>query len=329
MMLDSTRILVTGAAGFIGSHLVETLATRGASVTCLVHYNSASSIGNLELLPPEIKSRITVAAGNIEDSDLVRRLAEGKDIILHLAALIGIPYSYTAPRSYIKTNVEGTLNVLEAAREIGVGRVVHTSTSEVYGTALKTPIDEDHPLQGQSPYSASKIGADKLVESYFRSFNTPVVTVRPFNTFGPRQSARAFIPTIISQALAGDTIRLGATTPKRDMTFVRDTVEGFILAAITAGVEGETINLGTNEMFSIGEFAERILALMGSRARIVCDQSRMRPDASEVKALLSDNSKARRLLGWSPAVHLDEGLMATIKFIRAHQHLYRPHTYTS
>lgn len=328
MMLDSKRILVTGAAGFIGSHLVEALARRGAFPTCMVHYNSASSIGNLEFLPPEIKSRITVAAGNIEDSEFVRGLVEGQDIVLHLAALIGIPYSYTAPRSYVRTNIEGTLNVLEAARQCGVGRVVHTSTSEVYGTALKIPIDEAHPLQGQSPYSASKIGADKLAESYHRSFNTPVVTVRPFNTFGPRQSARAFIPTIISQALVSDTVHLGATTPKRDMTFVSDTVEGFILAAITAGIEGETINLGTNEMFSVGEFAERILNLMGGRARIVSDRSRMRPDASEVRALLSDNSKARRLLGWKPSVELDEGLTATIKFVESHQYLYQPRTYT-
>jgi NAD dependent epimerase/dehydratase len=326
-MLDSKRVLVTGAAGFIGSHLTEALVARGARVTCLVHYNSASSIGNLELLPAEIKSRITVAAGNIEDSDFIQRAVEGQDIVLHLAALIGIPYSYVAPRSYVRTNIEGTLNVLEAARRSGVGRVVHTSTSEVYGSAQRTPIDEEHPLQGQSPYSASKIAADKLAESYYRSFNTPVVTLRPFNTFGPRQSTRAFIPTIITQALAGGTIRLGALTPKRDMTYVTDTVEGFILAATAAGIEGETINLGTGEMFSIGDFAGRILALMGSKARIECDPARKRPDASEVTALVSDNSKAQRLLGWKPGMALDGGLRATIDFIERHPDLYRPHIY--
>jgi len=327
-MLSSKRVLVTGAAGFIGSHLVEALAARGARVTCLVRYNSASSIGNLELLPPEIKAQITVAAGNIEDSDFVLRAIEGHEIVLHLAALIGIPYSYVAPRSYVRTNVEGTLNVLEAARHCGVGRVVHTSTSEVYGSAKWTPIDEEHPLHGQSPYSASKIAADKLAESYHRSFNTPVVTLRPFNTFGPRQSARAFIPAIIAQALASDTVRLGALTPKRDMTYVSDTVEGFILAATVAGIEGETINLGTGEMFSIGEFAERILALMGSKARIECDPARMRPEGSEVVVLISDNGKARHLLGWQPAKTLDDGLRATIDFIERHRHLYRLDIYT-
>ena len=208
-MIDGKRILVTGAAGFIGSHLTEALARAGAKVTAMVRYNSVSSIGNLTFLPPGLRDGLTIAAGNIEDSDFVFRSMEGQDIVLHLAALIAIPYSYVAPRSYVRANVEGTLNVLEAARRLQTGRVVHTSTSEVYGTALRTPIDEDHPLQGQSPYSASKIGADKIAESYFRSFDTPVVTIRPFNTFGPRQSARAFIPTIISQALSRDAVHLG------------------------------------------------------------------------------------------------------------------------
>ncbi len=326
-MLHSKRVLVTGAAGFIGSHLVEALVTLGARVTCLVHYNSASSVGNLGLLSADSRAQITVAAGNIEDCDFVQRTVEGQDIVLHLAALIGIPYSYVAPRSYVRTNVEGTLNILEAARRAGVGRVVHTSTSEVYGTAQRTPIDEEHPLQGQSPYSASKIAADKLAESYHRSFGTPVVTLRPFNTFGPRQSTRAFIPTIIVQALGGKVVRLGALTPKRDMTYVTDTVEGFIRAATVPGIEGETINLGTGQMSSVGEFAERILALMGSKATIECDPARRRPEASEVMALVSDNGKARRLLGWKPGTALDDGLRATIDFIERHRDGYQPCMY--
>jgi NAD dependent epimerase/dehydratase len=326
-MLNSKRVLVTGAAGFIGSHLVEALVAQRALVTCLVHYNSASSIGNLELLPAETRARLTIAFGNIEDGDFVQRTVDGQEIVLHLAALIGIPYSYVAPRSYVRTNTEGTLNILEAVRGRGVQRLVHTSTSEVYGTALRTPIDEDHPLQGQSPYSATKIAADKLAESYYRSFKTPVVTVRPFNTFGPRQSARAFIPTIITQALAGDTVRLGALKPRRDMTYVSDTVDGFIRAATASGIEGETINLGTGEMFSIQEFAENILTAMGSKARIEIDPARQRPESSEVMALVSDNSKARRLLQWQPRKTLRDGLRETIDFIAGHRHLYSPDNY--
>lgn len=327
-VLGSARILVTGAAGFIGSHLAETLAASGAEVTCMVRYNSGSHLGNLALVAREHRQRMTIAAGNIEDSDFVLRTVEGHDIVLHLAALIAIPYSYVAPRSYVRTNVEGTLNVLEAARRLGVKRVVHTSTSEVFGTAQYEPIDEEHPLQGQSPYSASKIGADKLAESYFRSFDTPVVTLRPFNTYGPRQSARAFIPTIISQALIQDVIRLGSLTPMRDMTFVSDTVNGFILAASAPGVEGETINLGTGSTDSIGGFARKILALMGHSGQIVTDSQRARPANSEVMKLVSNNEKARRLLGWTPQVSLDEGLRKTIDFVRSHHHLYRPESYT-
>src|ERR1700759_3552559 len=262
-MWAGKRIVVTGAGGFIGSHLVEALVVAGATVTAVVHYNSGSLIGNLVFARPEVRGTIRVASGNIEDSDFIYRVIEGHDIVLHLAALIAIPYSYEAPRSYVRANVEGTLNVLEAARRFGVSRVVHTSTSECYGTAQRAPIDETHPLQGQSPYSASKIGADKIAESYFRSFDTPVVTVRPFNTFGPRQSARAFIPTIISQALVRDEIRLGSLTPERDMTFVSDTVAGFIAGGTTPGIEGATINLGTGETYSVGWFVERIQHLMG------------------------------------------------------------------
>jgi NAD dependent epimerase/dehydratase len=294
----------------------------------MVRYNSSSSIGNLHFLSEDLRRKLKVISGNIEDSDFVFRAMEGQDIVLHLAALIAIPYSYVAPRSYVRTNIEGTLNVLEAARRLGTGRVVHTSTSEVYGTARRTPIDEDHPLQGQSPYSASKIGADKIADSYYLSFDTPVVVLRPFNTFGPRQSARAFIPTIISQALVRDEIHLGSLTPQRDMTFVADTVEGFILAGTMPGIEGETINLGTGETYSIGDFAQRILQLMEMDKPIVHDAARDRPSKSEVMKLVSDNSKAERLLGWRPTTALDDGLRQVIEFISANRELYAATTYT-
>lgn len=327
-MLSGKKILVTGAGGFIGSHLSEQLLHVGANVRAMVHYNSASSIGNLALLPQAAQRELEIVSGNIEDSDFVYRCVDGVDIVLHLAALIAIPYSYVAPRSYVRANVEGTLNVLEAARRLGTQRVVHTSTSEVYGTALREPIDEDHPLQGQSPYSASKIGADKIAESYFRSFETPVVTLRPFNTFGPRQSARAFIPTIISQALERDVIELGSLDPQRDMTFVLDTVAGFIRAAICDGIDGETINLGTGTTWSIGDFCTRILSLMGIDKPVRHDPRRVRPAASEVRKLVSDNSKARRLMGWEPRTSLDDGLRHAIAFVDAHRDLFRPTAYT-
>jgi NAD dependent epimerase/dehydratase len=325
--MNGARVLVTGAGGFIGSHLTEAVVRAGAQVTAMVHYNSASSIGNLSLLNSETRAALTIAAGNIEDADFVARAMEGQEIVLHLAALIAIPYSYVAPRSYVRTNVEGTLNVMEAARRLGTRRVVHTSTSEVYGTARTTPINEDHPLQGQSPYSASKIGADMIAESYFRSFDTPVVTLRPFNTYGPRQSARAFIPTVISQAVSREAVHLGALSPRRDMTYVADTVDGFLRAATTPGIDGETINLGTGAAFSIGEFAARILQLMGSEKPIVHDAERERPAKSEVMELLSDNGKAKRLLGWTPATTLDEGLRAAIEFVTAHKASYAADRY--
>jgi len=318
-MWTGKKVIVTGAAGFIGSHLVEALIKAGATVTAVVRYNSNSAIGNLALLDRRTRDSAVIAAGNIEDSDFMYNIIKGQEIVLHLGALIAIPYSYEAPRSYVATNVVGTLNVLEAARLFGVARVVHTSTSEVYGTALRVPIDESHPLQGQSPYSATKIAADKLAESYYRSFGTPVMTLRPFNTFGPRQSARAFIPTIISQALTRPEVRLGSLTPERDMTFVSDTVAGFMAAAMTPGIEGTTINLGTGETHTVGWFAERLLSLMNLSRPIVQEAQRMRPERSEVLKLVSDNALARTLMNWTPKVPLDDGLRQTIEFFNSHR----------
>lgn len=322
------NVLVTGAGGFIGSHLAETLVKAGANVTAMIKYGSSSHWGSLEHAESAVKQSLRVVAGNVEDSDFVMGAVQDKDVVFHLAALIAIPYSYVAPRSYVRTNVEGTLNVVEAARRLGTGRVVHTSTSEVYGTALREPIDEEHPLQGQSPYSASKIGADKIAESYYRSFSTPVVTLRPFNTFGPRQSARAFIPTIISQALTRDVIELGALDPMRDMTFVGDTVSGFLAAGAASGIEGQTINLGTGSTATIGDFAHKILGLMNCSKPIVQDQKRIRPADSEVFKLVSDNQKAKALMGWSPETTVEGGLKQTIAFVEEHIHLYRPAEYT-
>lgn len=326
-MWSGKKVLVTGAGGFIGSHLTEALAAAGATTTAMVRYNSGSLIGNLAFIDAGARKEIRVVSGTIEDSDFVYKVVEGQDIVFHLAALIAIPYSYEAPRTYVRTNIEGTLNVLEAARRCDVARVVHTSTSEVYGTALRTPIDENHPLQGQSPYSASKIGADKLAESYYRSFATPVTTLRPFNTFGPRQSARAFIPTIISQALDRDEVRLGSLTPERDMTFVSDTVAGFMAAAATPRIEGMTINLGTGKTYSVGWFARRILELMGVDKPIVQEDERLRPALSEVMKLVSDNRQARDVMSWSPAVSLDDGLRWMIEFVRKHPSFYQTDRY--
>ena len=326
-MWSGKKVLVTGAGGFIGSHLTEALVVAGATTTAMVRYNSGSLIGNLAFSDAGLRDSMRIVSGTIEDSDFVYRAIEGQDVVFHLAALIAIPYSYEAPRTYVRTNVEGTLNVLEAARRYDVARVVHTSTSEVYGTALRTPIDENHPLQGQSPYSASKIAADKLAESYYRSFATPVTTLRPFNTFGPRQSARAFIPTIISQALERNEIRLGSLTPERDMTFVSDTVAGFMAAAATPGIEGKTINLGTGKTYSVGWFAKRILGLMEVDKAVVQDDERLRPPLSEVMKLVSDNTQARDMMGWSPTVSLDDGLRRTIEFVRKHPLFYQTDRY--
>lgn len=311
------KYLITGAGGFIGSHVVEMLLGAGHEVRALAHYNSRGSWGHLDGSPAAAHEKIEVRLGDVTDSSMMRTLVEGCDAVLHLAALIGIPYSYHAPASYVAANVSGTLNVLEACRVARVRRVVITSTSEVYGTARYTPIDENHPLQGQSPYSASKIAADKLAEAYFCSFDLPVVTLRPFNTFGPRQSARAVIPTVLTQALNGAAeIKLGHLAPKRDLTFVEDTARAFLAAAETPGIEGEVIHFGQGQAVSVGELAQRCLDAVGSKARIISVPERQRPEKSEVGLLLCDASKARRLLGWAPKVSLDEGLRRTADYLR-------------
>jgi dTDP-glucose 4,6-dehydratase len=314
--------MVTGAGGFIGSHLVERLVQEGAQVTAFVRYNSRGDFGALKLLPEAEQAAVRVVAGDLCDPRAVAGAVSGQQIVFHLGALIAIPYSYVHPDEVVHTNVIGTVNVLNAARAAGVERFVHTSTSEVYGTAEYAPIDERHRLQGQSPYSASKIGADKIVESYYRSFDVPAVTVRPFNTFGPRQSARAVIPTIIAQALAGGEIRLGSLTPTRDFTFVTDTIEGFLAAAIRTEAIGREINLGTGQEIAIGVLAERIKVLVGSRGPVLTEAGRRRPENSEVTRLVSDNTVARELLGWRPAVPLDEGLRRTIDWMAGHTHLF-------
>ncbi|WP_285295204.1 SDR family NAD(P)-dependent oxidoreductase [Aureimonas altamirensis] len=316
MKIGGKRALVTGAGGFIGSHLVEALLDAGAEVTALLHYNADAAIGNLSHVPAAVRKSVHVVHGDLLDADFMSRLVAKSEVVFHLGALIAIPYSYDAPRSYIHTNVIGTLNILEAIRS-GGQRLVHTSTSEVYGSARYIPIDEAHPLQAQSPYAATKIGADKLVESYVRSFDLGAVTVRPFNTFGPRQSARAFIPTVIGQALGGgEVVQLGALDPIRDLTFVRDTVSGFIAAAECDDARGGCFNLGTGEGASVGEVAERILDLMGVSMRIEVDPRRLRPAASEVDRLISSNALFRKVSGWKPATSLDEGLRQTIDFFR-------------
>lgn len=320
------RVLVTGAGGFIGSHLSEGLAEAGAKVRAMVHYNALATWGWLDGSP--LRDELEIVRGDICDRDSVREAMDGVEIVFHLAALIAIPYSYQAPASYLRANTEGTMNVLQAARELGTGRVVHTSTSEVYGTARYAPIDEAHPIQGQSPYSASKISADKFAEAFHCSFGVPVVTVRPFNTFGPRQSARAVIPTVISQCLTGcPTIRLGSLHPTRDMNYVSNTVEGFLAAASAPAAVGRTFNLGSNREIAIGELAQLIIRLTGASATIESEGQRLRPEKSEVERLLADNRLAREVLGWEPVVTLEEGLEKTIAWMRDHLDRYRPGTY--
>lgn len=302
------KILVTGADGFIGSHLVEALVAQGHDVRAFVLYNSFNSWGWLDHAPASVKKQLDVFAGDIRDPNGVRVATKGCDVVLHLAALIAIPYSYHSPDTYVDTNVKGTLNVLQAARDLGVSRVIHTSTSEVYGTARFVPITEEHPLQGQSPYSASKIGADQLAFSYYASFGLPVVIARPFNTYGPRQSARAVIPTIVTQIASGQKqIRLGAVSPTRDFNFVKDTVAGFIAAMNSQAGLGEVVNFGSNFEISIGDTARLIAEVMGKEIEIVTDEARLRPEKSEVERLWADNKKAASLFGWAPAYAGREG----------------------
>lgn len=325
MSWKGKRVLVTGAGGFIGSHLTERLMQLGATTRAMVHYNALGTWGWLDESP--VLSDTQVFAGDICDRDSVHRAMEGVEVVFHLAALIAIPYSYLAPASYVRTNVEGTLNVLQAARELAVDRVIHTSTSEVYGTARRTPIDEAHPLQGQSPYSASKIGADKMAEAYHHSFGLPVVTVRPFNTFGPRQSGRAVIPAIITQCLSGEKVRLGNLSPTRDLSYVGDTVQGFLLAASEPEAVGQTINLGSGREISIGDLAHLIAQLAGRPITIESQAERVRPEMGEVDRLVADNRLARTMLGWCPAVTLETGLQRTIEWTQAHLERYRPGVY--
>ena len=325
--ITTTRALVTGAGGFIGSHLVEALLQRSYHVTAFVHYNSRNHWGWLEKHHRQPPPNLRVVLGDVTDSSLVRRALDGCDAVFHLAALIAIPYSYQAPASYIQTNVLGALNLAQAALEQKVKRFVHTSTSEVYGSARYTPVDEEHPLQGQSPYSASKIAADKLIESFVCSYDLPAVTVRPFNTYGPRQSARAIIPGIIAQALSKKSVKIGSLKPVRDFTFVTDTVEGFIRAAETKDVVGKVFNLGTGDAVSIRDLAQSIFKLLKVKPNIATDHNRVRPAASEVQRLISNNSRAVKSLNWRPTVSLEEGLQRTIEWMRQHPELYHPEEY--
>jgi len=322
-VLKGKKALVTGAGGFIGSHLVETLLEKGADVRAFVKYNSRNDWGMLADLPMESQKSVEVVFGDIRDPFLVRKAVKGCDYVFHLAAIIGIPYSYVAPADYVMVNVLGTVNVLQACRDEQILRLVHTSTSETYGTALYVPIDEKHPMQGQSPYSASKIGADKIVESYYNSFELPVITVRPFNTFGPRQSSRAFIPTAITQALSLEKIIMGSLEPVRDMTFVKDTAEGFIQVGLCDKVVGQVVNLGVGRGESVGAIVKMILRLLGKgNMPIEQDPARVRPSKSEVIRLISDNTKAREICGWNPRYTLEDGLIETIEWIKKNLHNY-------
>lgn len=324
------KILVTGAGGFIPSHVVEALVNEGARVVALVHYNGRGDIGNLRFLGKDLLASVELVFGDVRDAFMVRTLAEGCDAIVHMAALIGIPYSYVAPASYIETNVSGTLNILEAARHHGTPHVIVTSTSEVYGTALYEPIDEAHPLQAQSPYSASKISADMLTDAYFRSFDLPVTVLRPFNTYGPRQSTRAVIPTIISQALQGaSAIKLGSLSPKRDMIFVKDTARAFLLALQQgpAILSGQTVHFGTGQTRTIGEIAQLALQITHSKAEIVLDEKRVRPEKSEVGVLVCNPARARELLMWEPSIDLSSGLEQVARFVSDNPGLFSAQNY--
>lgn len=317
MTWTGKRVLVTGAGGFIGSHLVERLVTEGAEVTAFIRYTSRGDIGLLRLLDLEILASLRVVAGDLRDPVAVRKASSGQSVVFHLGALISIPYSYVNPTEVAEVNVMGTLNVLNAGLETGVERVVHTSTSETYGTALVVPMAESHPLQAQSPYSASKIGADAIAHSYWRSFNLPVSTIRPFNVYGPRQSGRAVIPTIIGQVLYSDRITLGSLSPTRDFTYVTDTVEGFLGVGESQKAVGRVVNVGSGKEISVEDLAGRILERLGADIPVVASDDRIRPESSEVYRLVCDSSLAKELLGWEPVVPLDDGIDRVVEFLRA------------
>lgn len=322
------KILVTGADGFIGSHLVEALLSQGYEVRAFVLYNSFNTWGWLDTLPQDTKSQIEVFQGDVRDPNGVKEAMKGVDAVFHLAALIAIPFSYHSPDTYVDTNIKGTLNILQAARELETARVLVTSTSEVYGTAQYVPIDEHHPYQGQSPYSATKIGADRLAESFYRSFNLPVTIVRPFNTFGPRQSARAVIPTIITQLLSGkEEIKLGGLSPTRDFNYVKDTANGFIEIFKTEKAIGQEINIATQKEISIGQLAEELISQINPNARIICDEQRLRPENSEVNRLLGSNKKIMELTAWKPQYTFSQGLSETIDFLRNNLDKYKVDIY--
>ncbi len=317
-------VLVTGADGFIGSHLTEELVKRGEKVRAFCYYNSFGSCGWIDTLPPEIRNEIETFSGDIRDPNGVRTAMRGQQRVYHLAALVAIPFSYHSPDSYVDTNIKGTLNVLNAARELGTERIMVTSTSEVYGTAIYVPIDEKHPYQGQSPYSATKIGADRLAESFYRSFDLPVSIVRPFNTFGPRQSGRAVIPTIISQLIAGQSeIKLGKLSPTRDFNYVKDTAAGFMAIADCQEAIGQELNIATGVEHSIGDLANELIAQINPSAKIVCEEERLRPEKSEVNRLLGDATKLRTMTGWAPKYTFEQGLAETIEFIRNNLNSYK------
>lgn len=328
LSLSGKKVLITGAAGFIGSHVAERAVELGADTTAFVHYNSRNTWGFIDSFPAARKKNIEVVLGDIRDADAVRKASKGKDIILHLAALIGIPYSFVNPRDVVDTNVGGTLNILTAALESGADRIVVTSTSEVFGTAQYVPIDELHPLKPHSPYAATKIAADKLAESFYATYGLPVVVLRPFNTYGPRQSMRAVIPSIINQLLTGTTVKIGNVKPTRDLTFVSDTVEGFMRAATLPKVEGESVNLGVGSEISVGELIKTIARLMKKEYRLHIDKARTRSESSEVDRLLSNNLKAKKILQWRPMVSLEDGLIQTIDWMKQNLPDYKIDSYT-
>lgn len=322
------KILVTGAEGFIGSHLTECLLEKGYDVKAFIYYNSFNRWGWLDAFPKEKLSQIEIFSGDIRDPNGVRVAMKGMDTVFHLAALIAIPFSYHSPDSYVDTNVKGTLNVLQAARDLSLEKILITSTSEVYGTAQYVPIDEEHPFQGQSPYSATKIGADRLAESFYRSFQLPVSIVRPFNTYGPRQSARAVIPTIITQLLSGkEEIKLGSLTPTRDFNYVKDTAAGFIAIAESDKTVGEEINIATQQEISIGDLAKEIIRQINPDAKIICDEQRIRPEKSEVNRLLGSNEKIKRLTNWEPKFSFEQGIEETIEWLRQNMNHYKADIY--